>query len=70
MSMCVSFSDVKRALFMGGMRRLITVELPPELRQPGKDEVGLLQRAMYGTRDAAACWVQTTSNTKNQVCAE
>jgi hypothetical protein len=54
--LCVSFIDVKRAHFMSPVRRAIAVELPPELCKPGMDEVGLLERAMYGTRDAATCW--------------
>jgi len=52
----VSFIDIKRAHFYGKATRQICVELPPELRKPDKDEVGLLLRSMYGTRDAAANW--------------
>ena len=41
---------------MSPARRKIAVELPPELQRSGIDEVGVLLRAMYGTRDAATCW--------------
>ena len=54
--LCVAFIDIKRAHLVSAVRRRIAVELPPELRRPGYDEVGLLLKAMYGTRDAALCW--------------
>ena len=60
--LCVSFIDVKRAHFMSKVRRLIAVELPPESRRPGIDEVGLLRRATYGTRGAAMCWEQEVAD--------
>ena len=54
--LCCSFLGIKRARFVSLVRRRIAVEAPPELHRPGHDEVGILKRAMYGTRDAAACW--------------
>ena len=27
-----------------------------ELRKPGRDDVGLCSKTLYGTRDAAVCW--------------
>ena len=53
---CISLIDIKRARCVSLVRRRVVVELPPELQRPGHDEVGILKRAMYGTRDAAACW--------------
>ena len=50
------FLDVKRAHFYSKARRDICVELPPELRVEGEDNVAYLEKAMYGTRDAALCW--------------
>ena len=50
------FIDVRRAHFVSWARRDIAVELPAELRKAGLDLVGFLEKAMYGTRDAAACW--------------
>ena len=47
---------------MSKVRRRIAVELPPEAQTPGADNVGLLQRAMYGTRDAAMCWEQEVAD--------
>ena len=41
---------------MSPVRRKIAVELPEELRTAGEDNVGVLQRAVCGTRDAATCW--------------
>ena len=52
----VLFVDVKRAHFVSAAQRKICVELPKELRREGVDEVGYLNKAMYGTRDAAFCW--------------
>ena len=45
-----------KAHFMSPARRSISVELPPKLQTDGKDNVGHLLRAMYGTRNAAMCW--------------
>ena len=50
------FIDVRRAHFVSWARRDIAVELPEELGKPGEDLVGYLEKAVYGTRDAAACW--------------
>ena len=54
--LCVKFIDVKRAHFVSKARRRICVELPEELRRPGRDDVGLCKKTLYGTRDAAVCW--------------
>ena len=50
----VMINDVARAFFEAPMQRLVCVELPPEARVAGCDDVGLLQMSLYGTRDAAA----------------
>ena len=47
-------NDVARAFFEAPGGRVVCVELPPEARKPGLDEVGLLQKSLYGTRDASA----------------
>ena len=48
--------DVRRAHFVSWARRDLAVENPAELQKAGDDLVGFLMKAMYGTRDAAACW--------------
>ena len=50
----VMFIDIKRAHWCAKVARLIYVRLPPERHRPGF--CARLNRAMYGTRDAAACW--------------
>ena len=47
-------NDVRRAYFYAKASRNIYVQLPPEDSKPGY--VGRLNKAMYGTRDAAANW--------------
>ena len=46
--------DVSRAFFEAPVQRRVCAELPPELRSTDKDEVALLVKSLYGTRDAAA----------------
>ena len=43
--------DVRKADFYAPATRKVYVELPPEEQEEGK--VGLLQKSLYGTRDAA-----------------
>ena len=50
-----SFIDVKKAHLCSDVLRELYVEPPPEANEP-PDIVWRLQRAMYGTRDAAAAW--------------
>ncbi len=50
------YIDVRRAHFVSWARRDIAVELPEGLTKPGQDLVGYLEKALYDTRDAAACW--------------
>ena len=52
--MKLDFIDVRRAFFHAEARRPVYVKLPPEDSEPGK--CGRLNRAMYGTRDAAQNW--------------
>ena len=49
-------SDVKRAYFHPNASRELYVELPHEDPCWPADEVGRLNLAMYGTRDATALW--------------
>lgn len=49
--------DIKRAFLYAPMERLVAVELPEEAKTSRDDtSVGLLLRAMYGTRDAPMQW--------------
>ena len=50
----IDFIDVRRAYFHAKARRRVFVRLPPEDHEEGK--CGLLDKAMYGTRDAAQNW--------------
>ena len=48
-----NYADMKRELY---------INLPPEMKTAG-DVVGLLKKAMYGTRDAAQNWALEYSQT-------
>ena len=49
--------DFKRAFLYGDAERELFIELPDDdERKDGGNNVGLLQKAMYGTRDAPAVW--------------
>ena len=52
--MKIDFIDVKRAYFHANAIRDVYVELSPERAQPGM--CGRLNKALYGTRDAAQNW--------------
>jgi hypothetical protein len=52
--MSLDFIDVSRAYFHAKARRKIYVELPPEDAAEGM--CGILEKSMYGTRDAAQSW--------------
>ena len=49
--------DVSRAYFHAKAQKLVLIRLPVENRM-GADggKIGLLQKSMYGTRDAASNW--------------
>ena len=52
-------SDVARAFFEAEATRAICIEIPKEDRTQEDDDadnVGLLMRSLYGTRDAAMNW--------------
>jgi hypothetical protein len=51
--------DVKCAFLYGKARRRIYIELPAQDQRAGGSEVGLLDKAMYGTRDAPLIWRST-----------
>ena len=62
----LSFIDVKKAHLCSDVLRELYIDPPPEANgQP--DIVWLLQRAMYGTRDAAAAWEREWTKTLNSV---
>ena len=48
------FHDIRRAFFHALALRLVFVKLPDEYYEPGM--CGKLNKAMYGTRDAAQNW--------------
>jgi hypothetical protein len=52
--MKLDFIDVRRAYFHARARRRVYVRLPPE--DQGEGMRGRLEKAMYGTRDAAQNW--------------
>jgi hypothetical protein len=58
--------DISRAYFNAPARREVYVELPPEAGY-GRGYVGLLNKAMYGTRDAAQSWEQTYGEALEQM---
>ena len=60
----LSFIDVKKAHLCSDVLRELCVEPPPEANEP-PDIVWWLQRAMYGTRDAAAAWEREWTETLN-----
>jgi len=51
--------DVKCAFLYGKARRRLYIELPDRDPRSGKHFVGLLDKAMYGTRDAPLIWRST-----------
>ena len=53
----IMINDIARAFFEAPIRREVCVEIPREDREQeddGEDMVALLQKSLYGTRDAAA----------------
>ena len=62
----LSFIDVKKAHLCSEVLRELYVEPPPEANEP-PDIVWRLQRAMYGTRDAAAARGREWTRTLNSV---
>ena len=57
-------NDVARAFFEAVATREVCVELPPEAltsEDIREDRVGLLQKSLYGKRDAAVNWQETVS---------
>jgi len=55
----VKVIDVKCAFLYGAARRRIYIELPEQDPRHGGSCVGLLSKAMYGTRDAPLIWRST-----------
>ena len=62
----MSFIDAKEAHLRSEVLRELYVGPPPEAHEP-PGIVWRLQRAMYGTRDAAAAWEREWTNTLNSV---
>ena len=48
--------DVKRAFLYGDIEDVVYIDLPKEDPMHGKDLVGRLKKAMYGTRGAPHVW--------------
>ena len=59
--------DVKSAFLYGAARRKIYIELPSADPQHGSDKVGLLRKALYGTRDAPQIWQSEVRRTLEKV---
>jgi hypothetical protein len=55
----VKIIDIKCAFLYGDARRRIYIELPKHDSRSGGSTVGLLNKAMYGTRDAPLIWRAT-----------
>jgi hypothetical protein len=55
----IKIIDVKCAFLYGEARRRIYIELPRQDPQSGGSQVGVLDKAMYGTRDAPLIWRAT-----------
>ena len=56
-SKVVMVNDVSRAFFEAPVKKLVCVEIPPDMKSEedeAEDMVGLLQMSMHGTRDASA----------------
>ena len=52
--------DISRAYFASLAKRFIVIEVPPEDRaDPNVVEYAVLEKSMYGTRDAALNWEET-----------
>ena len=49
----IMVNDVARAYFEAKVERTIAIELPDEDKAEGQDMVGILEKSLYGTRDAA-----------------
>ena len=49
----IMVNDVARAYFEAKVERTIAIELPDEGKAEGQDMVGILEKSLYGTRDAA-----------------
>ena len=56
----MDFIDICRAYFNASARRDVFIRLPPEDHEEGM--VGKLMKSMYGTRDAAQNWEQSTAS--------
>ena len=48
--------DFKRAFLYADCERELYIELPEEDERKGKDVVGRLRKALYGTQDAPVLW--------------
>ena len=52
----IKIMDVQSAFLYGKARRTIYIELPEQDEKFGRNFVGKLERALYGTRDASLIW--------------
>jgi hypothetical protein len=65
---CAMILDVKCAFLYGSMRRRVYIELPRQDPRHGSgDTVGLLKKAMYGTRDAPQIWQEEVQRTMEEI---
>jgi len=63
----VKVIDVKCAFLYGDARRTIYIELPEQDPKAGGSQVGLLKKAMYGTRDAPLIWRSTVDRVMKEL---
>ena len=60
--------DIKRAFLHAEMSREVYINLPDEAKEGDKEDmVGLLRKAMYGTRDAPQCWQSHVASVLRQL---
>ena len=60
--------DVKSEFLCGAARQKILIELPSADLQHGSDKVGLLRKALYGTRDAPQIRQSEVRRTLENLC--
>ena len=59
--------DVKSAFLYGAARRKIYIELPSADPEAGGSKVGVLHKALYGTRDAPQVWQHEVRRTLTEL---
>ena len=60
-------NDVSRAYFYAPVEEQVYTELLDEEKEDGRDLVGRLRKAMYGTRSAAQAWQREVNETMKEI---